>query len=268
MAPVLEEEVTAAFDLRPDLTDLRTQTPPSPLLTKLPAGAGVGVTNGAARPLWCGDLLTAAQQFALDVLAERHAALAHADTAGLRPPQLALLARLSVHGAAASRLRIHGWKTDRNRSPWQQEQKLRPASKRPQRSPQRQKPQERKSKGSSRGGSPHYVVAYFRINHRRLQVLPAAQEPHPRSPLRTFLTWPWSSELLLIPDLRLLHLSQANVPPPGVFGPGETRWVLESGPAQLQSKRGALGSWAWSSGSKPDSNYWCGSSSPRLEPRS
>lgn len=76
-------------------------------LTKGPAGAGVGITDRAARSLWRGDLLTAGQQLALDLLTECHAALAHADATRLWPPQLILLVPFSIHSAAITFLCIH-----------------------------------------------------------------------------------------------------------------------------------------------------------------
>lgn len=81
--------------------------PPQTGLTKRPACACVGVTNRAARPLWCGDLLTAGQQFALDLLTERHALLADTDATRFWPPELILLVLFSVHGAAITCLCIH-----------------------------------------------------------------------------------------------------------------------------------------------------------------
>lgn len=116
--------------LPPEPTDIRNRSitpPPPPLppppqtgLTKLPAGGSVGFTNGAARPLWCGDLLTAGHQFTLDLLTECHALVADADATRFRPPQLIFLVRFSVHGAADSCLCIYDWKTNGKTSPWKQ----------------------------------------------------------------------------------------------------------------------------------------------------
>lgn len=95
-----------------------TWTPPPTILTKLAAGAGVGVAHGAARPRRREDLLAATQRFAPDLLAERHALLADADAARFWPPELVLLVCFSVHGAAIT---CQDPKTNRNRSPWEQE---------------------------------------------------------------------------------------------------------------------------------------------------
>lgn len=69
-------------------------------LTDSPAGGCKGVTNGAALPRRRGDLLAARQQFTLDLFTERDAVLAGADATRFWSPDLFVLVRFAVHGAA------------------------------------------------------------------------------------------------------------------------------------------------------------------------
>lgn len=101
---VLQDQVIHLFLMvTPEPTEEnRRTTPPAPPtgLTELPASAGVGVTDRAALPLWCGDLLTTGQKLALDFFTKGHALLADADPTRFWPPELLLLVCSPGHGAA------------------------------------------------------------------------------------------------------------------------------------------------------------------------
>lgn len=76
-------------------------------LTDVAAGSSEGVTDGAAGPLGGADPLAVAQRVTLDLLADGHALLADAHPTRLRSPDVVLLERLSVHGAAVAVGRIY-----------------------------------------------------------------------------------------------------------------------------------------------------------------
>lgn len=76
-------------------------------LTDSAAGGCKGVTNGAALPRRRGDLLAAREQLTLDLFAERDAVLAGADATRFWFPELFVLVRLAVHGAALTFLCIY-----------------------------------------------------------------------------------------------------------------------------------------------------------------
>lgn len=76
-------------------------------LTDSPAGACKGVTDGAALPRRRGGLLAVRKQFTLDLFTERDAVLAGADAARFWLPDLFVLVRFVVHGAALGFLCIY-----------------------------------------------------------------------------------------------------------------------------------------------------------------
>lgn len=76
-------------------------------LTDSAAGGCKGVTHGAALPRRRGDLLAVREQFALDLFTQRYAVLAGADATRFWSPDLFVLVRFAVHGAALTFLGIY-----------------------------------------------------------------------------------------------------------------------------------------------------------------
>lgn len=76
---------------RPEQTDL----------TDHPAGAGEAFTHGAALAVRRHRLLAVVQQFALDLIADGHTAVADAHATGLGFPDVVVFVDHLVHGAAA-----------------------------------------------------------------------------------------------------------------------------------------------------------------------